>query len=194
MFSKKIIRKSAGLTLIEILVALSIIAILAAVALPTFKYIIQSIQVSSAVTSFLADIRFARSEAIRRGGSVVMCRSDNPQASAPVCNDTAGAAGWAGGWIIFQDLGLASAGGSKDPGDPLLRVQAPLTAIGAIANGQQTASKFRFVATGRLLNDSQGADSSLTFGSANYATNVQRVVCFGLGGRARVAGDGSKSC
>ncbi|MGS0758123.1 GspH/FimT family pseudopilin, partial [Roseateles sp. GG27B] len=113
--------------------ALSIVAILTAVALPTFQYVIQSVQVGSAVNSFLSDIRFARSEAIRRGGSVVLCRSDDPQAAAPVCNDATGAAGWASGWIIFQDLGLTSAGGDKDPDDPLLRQQAPLLAIGVIA-------------------------------------------------------------
>ena len=193
LFNKNIL-KSAGLTLIELLVALSIVAILAAVALPSFQYVIQSVQVGSAVNSFLADIRFARSEAIRRGGSVVLCRSDDPQAAAPVCSDAAAAAGWASGWIVFQELGLMAAGGDKDPEDPLLRVQAPLTAIGAIASSQQAVSKFRFTATGRLLNDSMGPDSSLTFGSTDYAATVQRVVCVGLGGRARVAGDGTKSC
>ena len=194
MMVNKNIRKSSGLTLIELLVALSIVAILTAVALPTFQYVIQSVQVSSAVNSFLSDIRFARSEASRRGGSVVLCRSDDPQAAAPVCSDASAAAGWASGWIVFQDLGLTSAGGGKDPEDPLLRLHQPLTALGTISSGQAAVSKFRFAATGRLLNDSLGLDSALTFGSADYAATVQRVVCVGLGGRARVAGDGTKSC
>ena len=40
---------------------------------------------SGNVNGFLADMRYARSESIRRGGGVTLCRSDAPEAAAPVC-------------------------------------------------------------------------------------------------------------
>ena len=56
-------------------------------------------------------MRYARSESIRRGGGVVMCRSDTPEAASPVGGTDAspGGKGWASGWIIFHSLDPAGA-------------------------------------------------------------------------------------
>ena len=70
--------KSHGFTLLELMVVLAIVAILTMLAAPSFTRLIQSITMSSTVNTFLADMRYARSESIRRGGGVVMCRSDDP--------------------------------------------------------------------------------------------------------------------
>ena len=77
-----------GFTLLEIMVVLAIVAILATLAVPSFTRLIQSNTMSSNVNTFMADMRYARSESIRRGGGVVMCRSDAPEATLPVCNTT----------------------------------------------------------------------------------------------------------
>lgn len=56
--------RSRGFTLIELLVEMAIAAILIALAAPSFKRLIQSNTISSNVNTFMADLRFARSEAI----------------------------------------------------------------------------------------------------------------------------------
>ena len=91
-----VMKKSYGFTLIELLVAIAIAAILIALAAPSFKQLIQSSTMSSNVNNFLADMRYARSEAIRRGGSVVMCRSNAPEAASPACGSGSGPGGMAG--------------------------------------------------------------------------------------------------
>jgi type IV fimbrial biogenesis protein FimT len=194
MPNHKIIRDSDGLTFIELLVALAIAAILVGIALPSFRSLIRSVQVASAVNTFLADARFARSEAVRRGGSVVLCRSEAPEALSPLCSDGSNSTGWTSGWIVFQDLGLLAAGGDKNVDDPVLRVQAAIPGIGAIVGSQSPVDRFRFTSTGRLLGDASGLDASLTFGAANDQASEQRVVCIGLGGRAKIAGDGLQAC
>ena len=188
--------KSHGFTLLELMVVLAIVAILTMLAAPSFTRLIQSITMSSAVNTFLADMRYARSESIRRGGGVVMCRSDDPEAISPTCNTGSGPGGngWVSGWIIFQDLDPSAAGGDKNARDPILRIQSPITSLNSIVEKKSTpANKFRFTATGRLLNLSSA--TTLQFGgNPLFANDVQRTVCVSLGGRARIAGDGTAAC
>lgn len=173
--------------MIELMVVVAIVAVLVRLAAPSFKSLIQSNTMSSNVSIFLADVRYARSEAVRRGGGVVMCRSNLPE-TAPACNGTSGATnGWTTGWIVFHDL---NNDGVIDAGEPVLRVQGPITAMDSIVEASPTY-KFQFAATGRLPLSSA---TTIQFGGGMFANDVQRVVCVNRGGYARVAGDGNASC
>lgn len=172
------------------MVVLAISAILVTLAGPSFINLIRSTAISNAVNTFMADARFARSEAVRLGGAVVMCRSDAPEAASPTCGSGSGPGGngWVSGWILFQDL---NNDGNKDSADPLLRVQSRITSVNSIGN---SSTKLVFTGTGRLKNLS-GGSMSLQFGSApDFPNEAQRMVCVSLGGRVRVAGDGLSSC
>ena len=181
-----------GFTLVELMVTLAVAAVLVTLAAPSFKRTIQSNNMSSTVNTFMADMRFARSEAIRRGGRVILCRAEAPEAATPSCAPDAGSTGkgWATGWIIFHDV---DASGNWSAGDATLRVQGPIGSMDSILEGVPTASTpFRFTATGRLTEAASAA--RMNFGGSSFDTSLQRVVCAGAGGRARVAGDGSASC
>jgi type IV fimbrial biogenesis protein FimT len=185
-------QNSRGFTLIELMVVVVILAILMTLAAPSFVRTIQSSTMSSTVNTFLADLRFARSEAIRRGGGIVMCRSNAPEAASPTCGTGSGPGGngWVSGWIVFHDL---DNDGAKAATEPLLRVQAPITSMDSVVEaGGSSSTSFRFTATGRMLN--LNSATSLQFGGSKYTNDVQRVVCVNLGGRARIAGDGNSSC
>ena len=178
----------------EVLVVLAIVAILTTLAAPSFTSLIQSNAVSSNVNSFIADVRYARSEAVRRGSAVLMCRSDAPEAAAPVCNTTAGTNGWVSGWIIFEDRdGSLNYNSTSDAGQ-LLRVQGPITNLDSIMETSGSGStKLQFTATGRMK--SLSSATSLQFGgNASMPNSRQRVVCINSSGRARIVGDGTSSC
>lgn len=194
--------KSRGFTMIELMVVIAIVAILTTLAAPSFVQLITKNNVSSAVNTFLADMRFARSDAVRRGGGVVMCRSDNPETtstSGPTCG-SGSTRGWESGWIIFRDQNNNGARNyNADPAldDTVLRVQAPITSINSIAE-PGAATAFKFTATGRL---NPSSITHLQFGSnPPFVTDAQRIVCVNQGGRARIALDsegkptGNASC
>ena len=176
--------KHRGFTLIEVMVVVAIVAILVKLAAPSFKGIIQSNNMKGTVNSFISDMRLARSEAVRRGGSVVMCRSSNPEAATPSCG-SGSTVGWESGWIVFQDL---NNDGGYDAGEPVLKVQGPITAVNTIAESG-AATLFQFTATGRLK--ANGLTSILFGSNPPFANDAQRTVCVNIGGRASINGDGT---
>ena len=180
-----------GLTLVELLTVLVVAAVLVTLAIPSFKRTIQSSNIASNVNGFLADMRLARSMAMRLGGSVILCRSDAPEAANPVCStSTNSQQGWSSGWIVFQD---SNNDGSRSASEPLLHVQSPIAAVDAITENNTGASTvFRFTATGRML--VAGSAAQLRFGGNSFSADVQRTVCVNSAGRARIAGNGGASC
>jgi type IV fimbrial biogenesis protein FimT len=183
-------KKHGGFTLIELMVTVAILAILLGIAAPSFESVIKSSRMASAVNTFMSDMRFARSEAIRRGGGVVMCRSDAPENATPSCGSGSGPGGngWVSGWIIFHDLNNDT---DYDSGETLLRVQSKVTSVDSIV--QNTSKKFQFTGTGRL--PYFGSSTTFQFGSSpSFSNTQQRVLCVNVAGRARIAGDGYVSC
>jgi len=175
--------KLRGVTLIEVLVTVAIVAVLTKVAVPSIQGAIQSSQISSTTNTFLADLRRARTEAIRRGSNVVMCRSNEPEKATPACSKSTdpGSTGWVSGWIIFEDR---NRNGDYDDGtDQLVRVQSAIAGIGSMVGGNDD-QKIEFTAMGRPKN---GAKTSYKIGAGDIAAERRRVVCLGTGGMGRVS-------
>jgi type II secretion system protein H len=81
-----------GFSLVELLVAIGIVAILAAIALPNFRSTISSTQVNSLATTLYRDLKLAQAEAIRQGKPIGLYASSN-------------AADWSSGWYVADALG-----------------------------------------------------------------------------------------
>lgn len=100
----------AGFTLIELLIAIVIGAILAAVAVPSYRnFTLNNCQTNNGVT-LVASLHLARSEAIKRRTRVGIRQSStaNPAGS-----------NWGAGWTVWQD---DDDDGVIDAGEPTLRV------------------------------------------------------------------------
>ncbi len=89
-------RGMRGFTLIELIVAMAMVGILVAIAVPSFASLVNGNRLTASVNELAAGIQSARMEAIRRNSRVVLCRSDD----GSTCNGGAGS--WKG-WISFVD-------------------------------------------------------------------------------------------
>lgn len=109
-----------GFTLIELLVTLTIAAILLAIGVPAFNSSIASARASDGANSLLAALELARSEAVRRGVTVSVCRVTATDPTA--CNNAAAgsflAGDWASGWMVFADTAAGGTAGVFDAGPP----------------------------------------------------------------------------
>ena len=108
--------RESGFTLIEMLVALSIIAILSAIATPSFTQMMANSNVRSLSSELGSDLVFARAESVRTGGRVTICARQS---------DTACGTDWSNGWLVFRDS--IDPPGTRDAGDTVLRTRTPLT-------------------------------------------------------------------
>jgi len=115
-------KNAYGLTLVELLVTLAVLAIVIAIGIPSLNRYAESNRSASQTNLIVGTLASARSEAIKRGVDVTICASKNPT-TAPGC-DTAQ---WELGWIVFADNdqdGVYTAGPNKDV---LLGVSGQLT-------------------------------------------------------------------
>jgi len=125
--------RARGFTLIEVLVVITISAILLAIGIPMFNSSIASMRASESANSLVASLELARTEAIRRGTTVSLCRvtSTNPTA----CDGSAAASfvagDWAAGWLVYADLGGSAVGAFNNGTDERIQIQAPVAPGGA---------------------------------------------------------------
>ncbi len=110
-------RTQDGLTLIELLTTVAIVAILAVVAVPSFKTMSAQNRMVSNLNDLVADLQYARSEAIKRGRDVVVCPANSRFTKCRATSD------WSQGWIV-RDLGDSSATPKISP--KVLRIHEPL--------------------------------------------------------------------
>lgn len=104
-----------GFTAIELMVVVSIVALLAALAAPSFTPLIETWRVRQATESLQSSLFYARSESIKRGGQVVIQKIPN---NTDGCSSATSNADWDCGWIVCHDMGN---NGSCDAGDTLLQ-------------------------------------------------------------------------
>ena len=141
--------EARGFTLVELVIALAIGAILMAVAAPSFTDLVRTSRLSAQLNSFARAVNFGRMEAIKRGRTASICvrsgdacRNDGP---------------WRDGWVVFVDQDGDS---EVDPEELLMTFDALPDGYSLIPNVNTSA--LRFSATGAVRRAS-GALPLMTF-------------------------------
>ncbi|MEW6132417.1 MAG: GspH/FimT family pseudopilin [Pseudomonadota bacterium] len=161
-----------GLTLPELAITLAIGSILLGMAIPGYAYLVRSVRFSGLSGELVGALAYARSEAIKRGVRVTVCKTGN----AASCQS---AAGWHEGWLVFVDEGVR---GVVDGTDTVLRARAD-----AVDDVTVTVSNFT-THVSYLPSGISRAPNNLSNGSIHFCLDgVKRSVILNTTGRVRTS-------
>ncbi len=160
-------RHQSGVTLIELIVVLAVIAIVAGAGAPAFYRMIADNRLATATNDLVADINFTRSEAIKRNQNVAICA----RANATTCSNDP--ADWSNGWLVFVD---ANNNGTIDNGEAILRRH---DAIGnALRLSYNNGTALAYDPRGALANGAVGSFTLTENRDERIASDRQIIVSF----------------
>ncbi len=144
-------KRSQGVTLVELMVTVAVLAIIAMIAVPEFREMTARQRIHSTTNDLVTAVHFARSEAIRRGATVVMCKSSDGSICKTTAND------WEVGWIVFVDT---NGNDNRDNGEEIVRAwPARAGGITVRPNNSNTNTILRFNGRGEMQNLGAGGMS-----------------------------------
>ena len=167
-----------GFTVIELMVVVAILAVLAALATPSFTPLVERWRVRQAADGLQSALYYTRSEAIKRGGNVTIRKEPS---GTNGCALGSNASDWECGWFVFVD---SNNNGTQDAGEEVLQRYATPNNL-EITRSASTAD-IRFDRWGR---------ANAPFGFAlvpkdkSTSDPAARGLCMSSGGRIRITTD-----
>jgi type IV fimbrial biogenesis protein FimT len=169
--------KRNGFTLVELMIALSIMGVLLSVALPGMAAMVERQRLRMAVFDLLGAVELARSQALARGTQVLLA----PREAAGL--------DWASGWVVFVDRD-----GDRRPGlgDDIVSVHGPVARgihIAAVFSSQQHPDYIAYNGSGRSAN--AGGGMAARWGTLTLVQGADsRRIRINMLGRARACDPG----
>jgi type IV fimbrial biogenesis protein FimT len=168
--------KNLGFTLIELIITISIAAILVGIAIPSFGSIIKSTRLTTYANELVSSLNLARSEAVKRGVQISVKRKGSTNQN------------WDSGWDIFTDL---DGDGTLDAADTLLKTYPALTNGFTLRTGTVGYQDFAAYLPSGLSVNSSGDTFRLCASSGDIVNS--RAIEINALGRPKTS-DGTTAC
>ncbi|NCA72794.1 MAG: prepilin-type N-terminal cleavage/methylation domain-containing protein [Sphingobacteriia bacterium] len=149
---------TSGFTLVELMVTLTLLVILVAIGVPSFRTYTANSATTDAANLMLGAISQARHEAVTRGLAVCLCQSDDGSS----CGDSTA---WESGWILIERA-------CSSPSE-VLGVQPPIGLATIVGESDTTA--IDFTSRGYLLDNSVEFTVSAPQGTRTRHVCVSRI-------------------
>lgn len=148
-----------GLSLIELMVTIFVLAILAAVAVPSFRSVMSRGDIANAINALSADMQFARGQAASQHRFVSICRST----TGTGCNEaTSDPYDYDAGWIVYSyDVTSAGANQAYSSGGTNMDILRYTPQIRGVSLRGKDGSIFTFNQTGEFV--TSAGRTSLSF-------------------------------
>jgi len=163
--------KEQGFTLIELMVTISVLAILLGLAVPSYRSFVTSNRLTAQANELVGDLSLARNEAASRSRNVRVCIAASSTSCAGSGSD------WAAGWIVWADN---NNNGSLEAGE-VIKYVAPLAGgVSLAATGPSSVSAMVYLPFGGL----SAGSSTWTFTLCSPGDTAGRTVTVPITGRA----------
>ncbi len=174
------LESSSGYTLMELMVTISIAGILISVAIPSFTSIISSNRLTTYANELVTALNLARSEAIKRGGSVTVRKVDDYSFT-----NLGTSANWEDGWDVFTDI---DNDGKFETGDVLIRTYAHLPSSYTL-RGNNFSNFIRYTSSGQSNTNGSFVICDNSDGNNIPEANSSRLIIVNTVGRVRIGLD-----
>ena len=172
-------KRQQGFTLIELLITIAIASLLLALAAPSFSEIIRSNRVTSTTNTLVAALSLTRSEAIKRGVRMTLCKTNGTNACA-LSGD------FSQGWIVFAD---ADENAAIENQSDIIRIYDGLAADTQVVGNNPIASYVSYDADG-IARQTTG---EFQFGTIAIC-NISKTSCIDINRAGRLSTNDSCSC
>lgn len=112
------VHRCAGHSMTQVLTTLAVTGTVVSSGVPAMQNLVHEQRLTTQVNQLLGDLHLARSESIKRGVPVVLCKSSDGVACSATMD-------WQNGWLVFVD---ADDDRVLDTNEPIVRVQQALAA------------------------------------------------------------------
>ena len=160
-----------GFTLLELLVTIAVVGILLAWGLPNMQFVLANNRLATQSNAFMTSLALARSEAMKLGVPVTLCKS----ADGASCTTSGG---YQSGWVVYAEntgaapgtletSGVTYAAGATSHVAPIRPASGPIVAVGVPVPAAVTSAPDEIVSITAAL----GGDNTLT-GNNNVVNRI----------------------
>lgn len=178
--------RCGGFTLTEVLMVTAIVSLVMTLALPSMAAMLANQKVGAYASSLLVALQLARNDAVKRGGTTVICKSSDGSRCVATGH-------WEQGWIVFEDNNHNAV---HDADERLIATQDAAPAGVSIRGNTPVARYVSYNAVGatRMVSGALQA-GTFTLCTATSGSSIQpRQVVLAVTGRVRIQSGSTGSC